>query len=201
MTVTPDKITKITAANHIKGPEQGAWTYTDYAALPDDGIRYEVVDGVLFMTPSPGKGHQDAAGEIYASLLIHVKHSGKGFVYIARFDVELDPHFIVQPDVLVILHAHQNRLTENRVIGAPDLVVEVTSPGTASYDRHEKLYAYAQAGVAEYWIVDPKAQTVELLMLQNAANGYESQGIFRGMQALPSQIVPDFSVPVEQFFR
>jgi Uma2 family endonuclease len=188
----------IITADMVQGPEQGNWTYEDYAAMPDDGKRYQIVDGVLFMSPSPNIGHQETVGEIFAYLRDHVKQAKLGKVYIAPLDVELSPKTVVQPDVLVILIAHLERISNKRVIGAPDLVVEVASPGTTGFDRRQKQDAYAHAGVPEYWIVDPTSHTVELLVLEDVT--YRSLGIFEGQQTLPSTVIPDFSVPVEQFF-
>jgi Uma2 family endonuclease len=119
-------------------------------------------------------------------------------VYIAPFDVELGPRSVVQPDVVVVLNAHLHRVTESRIIGSPDLVVEVSSPGTVGHDRDKKKHAYARAGVPEYWIVDPWSRTIEVLTLD--VNGYASQGVFTGKAVLPSSIIPHFPVHVEQFF-
>ena len=185
-------------ADHMPGPEQGQWTYKDYAALPDDGHRYEIVDGVLYMAPSPNRWHQNTAFEIASYLRTHVKLTGLGQVYIAPFDVELNPRTVVQPDVIVVLNHNLDRITESRIIGAPDLVVEVSSPGTVGYDREKKQRNYARAGVPEYWIADPWSRTIEVLSL--VADGYRSLGVFEGKAVLPSEVVPDFLVHVEQFF-
>ncbi len=185
-------------ADHIPGPGQGRWTYKDYAAIPDDGQRYEIVDGVLFMSPAPNEWHQSAAGEIFSYLRAYIKLKELGRVYIAPFDVELDHRTVVQPDVLVVLNAHLERITFSRVIGAPDLVVEISSPGTVGHDRINKQRAYAGAGVPEYWIADPATRTVEVLALEHGE--YRSLGVFEGKATLPTRIVPDFSVHVEQFF-
>ena len=198
MTTTWDHLPTVIAANNIPGPGQGHWTYRDYASLPDDGKRYEIVDGVLFMAPSPNRWHQETVGELFAYLRDYIKRPGYGLVYMAPFDVELAPNVVVQPDILVVLHAHRERITENRIIGAPDLLIEVASPGTAGYDRREKQNAYACAGVPEYWIVDPAARTVEVLALEGKT--YYSRGVFQGQAKLPSKIVPEFPVPVEKFF-
>lgn len=188
----------ITTADTVQGPGQGSWTYNDYAAMPDDGKRYQIVDGVLFMSPSPDTRHQDTVGTIFACLREHALRNKLGKVYIAPLDVELNPKTVVQPDVLLILHAHLEKIAAKRIIGAPDLVVEVSSPGTTGFDRCQKQDAYAHAGVPEYWIVNPASYTIELLILENAT--YRSLGIFQGQQTLPSTVVPGFSVPVEQFF-
>ena len=188
----------MTPANWVSGPKQGEWTYEEYAAMPEDGHRYEVVNGVLYMAPSPTWGHQSIALEIAACLRECVQKVGRGKVAIAPLDVELSSKNVVQPDVLVVLNEHLDRITNSRVIGAPDLVVEVVSPSTARHDLGEKLSAYARAGVPEYWIVTPGSKTVELLVLEKGS--YRSLGLFFGEAVLPSQIVPDISTKVGQFF-
>ena len=198
MQTTPDNMQMITTADTVEGPGQGNWTYEEYAAMPDDGKRYQIVDGVLFMSPSPNRWHQETVGAIFAYLRDHTIRKKLGKVYVAPFDVELNPKTVVQPDVLVILNAHIERILDTRIIGAPDLVVEVASPGTTGFDRRQKQDAYALAGVPEYWIVDSASHTVELLTLEH--NAYHSLGIFQEQQTLPSTVVPEFSVPVEQFF-
>ena len=185
-------------ADHIPGPEQGRWTYSDYAALPDDGQRYEIVDGVLFMAPAPNEWHQTAAGRFFRYLATAIEDAKLGRVYIAPFDVELNYRTVVQPDVLVVLNTHLERITFSRIIGAPDLVVEISSPGTVGHDRTDKQQAYATAGVPEYWIADPASRTVEVLALEQGP--YRSLGVFAGKATLPNRIVPDFPVHVEQFF-
>lgn len=86
-----------------------------------------------------------------------------------------------------------------RIIGAPDLVIEVSSPGTVDYDRHAKQDAYARAGIQEYWIADPATQTVEVLVLEGGK--YYSLGVFSGSMSLSSKVVPTIAeVQAEQFF-
>jgi Uma2 family endonuclease len=193
-----DILPVVTVAAPLIGPPQGRWTYADYAALPDDGNRYEIIAGVLYTTPAPGAGHQSVSARLVTFLVTHVEFAGLGRVFAAPVDVELAPDTVVQPDIVVILSANLDRITPSRIIGAPDLVVEILSPGTAGYDRREKQDAYARAGVGEYWIVDPGAQTVELLTLDQG--GYRSHGVFRGQARLPSSAVT-LPVPVERFFQ
>jgi Uma2 family endonuclease len=185
-------------AEGVPGPRQGMWTYEDYAALPDDGNRYEVLQGVLYMAPSPGKWHQKASVAISHYLYVAVQMAGLGEVYAAPFDVMLDAKNTVQPDVLVVLNEHLDRVTKSGVVGAPDLVVEIASPATARIDLGEKLYAYASAGVTEYWVVNPDAHTVEVLVLRQGT--YHSLGIYYGPAVLPSHVVPNLNAIVEQFF-
>ncbi len=199
MLTEPELVSVILPADPISGPRQGSWTYDDYAALPDDGHRYEVMNGVLLMAPAPGGAHQDSVLRFALHLFNHVEVVGLGKVRLAPFDVMLTADRVVQPDVLVVLNENLGKLTPSRMIGAPDLVIEIMSPGTATYDRLSKYEAYEQAEVPEYWIANPRTQSVEVLILQDGK--YHSQGIFRGSDALPSQVAPGIAnVPIEQFF-
>jgi Uma2 family endonuclease len=186
------------SADWIPGPAQGHWTYDDYAALPDDGQRYEIVNGVLVMAPSPNGAHQDAVLRLAHYLLMHVEFAHLGKVRVAPFDVVLSPKHIFQPDVLVVLNAHLDRIQEKKLVGAPDLAIEVASPGTSVMDRVTKSSIYAQTGVPEYWIVNTERRTIEVFVLEH--DEYRSSGIFRGEQILPSRIVPDLPVAIERFF-
>ncbi len=198
MPMTFDKMTAMSPANHVPGPAQGDWTYEQYAAL-DDGQRYEVVDGVLYMTPAPSIAHQKAVARFVYYLMSYAEFSGLGDVLVAPCDVELAPNVIVQPDALVVLKNHRERITKTHIVGAPDVVVEVSSPGTATYDRRSKYDLYARAGVQEYWLVDPVAQVVEVLSLEDGE--YQSLGVFEGQSTIASKIVSEISaVPVAQFF-
>jgi len=195
---TPQLPEGITPADHVPGPRQGEWTYSHYAALPDDGHRYEILDGVLYMAPSPNDSHQETAYLIATYLMMHVKFNHLGKVFGAPFDVELAEKIVFQPDVLVVLSEHKERV-KRHVIGAPDLVVEVASSKTRLNDRTNKYRAYANAGVQEYWIVDPVPQNIEVLTLEGGE--YHSIGIFSGEQIICSPLLPDFSVRIKQFFN
>ncbi|EFH85426.1 Uma2 family endonuclease [Ktedonobacter racemifer] len=186
----------MTPADWVPGPAQGQWTYEAYAAIPEDGHRYEVVNGVLYMAPSPNPKHQTIVVEILATLRSFVNEQGLGRVFVSPLDVELRYGNIVQPDVFVLLNEHL--VASSRIIGAPDLVVEIAYPSTARHDLSEKLQAYAAAGVPEYWVVTPDAHVVEVLVLDRGI--YRSLGIFIADDVLPSQVLPGLPVTVEQFF-
>ncbi len=189
-----------TRANHVLGPRQGHWTYANYATLPEDGNRYELVDGVLYMTPAPNLWHQKITFEIASYLRTYVSLTGLGEVFIPPTDVQLAPNMVFQPDVVVVLKEHFEIIQEARIIGAPDLIVEVTSPGTATYDRRQKFDAYTRAGVAEYWLVDPATKSIEMFSLEGGE--YQLIGVFANDHPLASKVIPSMQdVQVKQCFN
>ena len=185
-------------ADWVPGPKQGEWTYSHYAALPHDGQRYEIVNGVLTMAPAPSPEHQSIAVRLTYYVFPHVDLAGIGRLFTAPIDVELAPKNVFQPDAVVVLSAHLDRVADKKIIGVPDLVVEIASPSTAVFDRLIKYEKYAHAGIPEYWIIKPTTRTIEVLVLEGGE--YHSLGIFSGQATLPSRILPDLPVPVEQFF-
>jgi Uma2 family endonuclease len=130
-------------------------------ALPEDGNRYEVVDGELLVTPSPTWDHQRIVLGLGTLLDHHIRSLGLGEAMISPSDVELDAHGLVQPDIFVqgLVDGHPSRGWNT---GAPlFLVVEVLSPSTARADRTTKRRRFQSAGIPEYWIVDLDARTIE----------------------------------------
>ncbi|MCU0223670.1 MAG: Uma2 family endonuclease [Acidobacteria bacterium] len=150
-------------------------TYADYAALPDDGHRYQLLEGELVMTPSPDRWHQHVSIRLGSELLNHVQVCGLGEAFAAPLDVTLDDRNVVQPDILFVSNERSGILQGDRVIGAPDLCVEILSPGTERIDRVRKLELYARFGVTHYWIVDLDARTIEEYVL--AGDVYRARSI------------------------
>ena len=197
MTVA-ESLPMVRRADDVAGPAQGRWTYEAYAALPDDGRRYEVIDGILYLMPGPSPRHQGVSTRFTTYLAIHVEMAGLGRVFAAPLDVLLPHAQPVQPDIIVVLNHKLHLISERGIEGPPDLVVEIASPGTRTHDRGTKLAAYARGGVPEYWLAEPADQTIEVLALEDGA--YRSLGVFTGAATLPSRILPDLPVRVEQFF-
>jgi Uma2 family endonuclease len=137
-------------------------TYEDYALIPDDGRRHEIIDGEEHVSPSPRTRHQRAVLRLALALSEHVEAQGLGEVFVAPFDVLLSDHDIVQPDVLFVSDTRLHIVDEENCKGAPDLVVEVLSEGTRRYDLVRKRALYERAGVAEYWVVDPGIDEVRV---------------------------------------
>ena len=197
--MTTDVLPLVGVTTFIPAPGAGRWSVADYEQLPDDGPRYEIMQGDLRMSPAPAIGHQFSNGLIHYYLMQHVQFGNLGRVLAAPTDVELAFDTIVQPDVLVVLNDGKAQITDRRVIGPPDLIVEITSPSTASYDRREKRDAYAAAGVREYWIADPASRTIELLILD--AGAYRPIAVYTASAIIPSSVIPSWDVPTGQLFE
>ena len=144
-------------------------TYEDFVLFPDDGQRHELIDGEHYVTPSPNRTHQIIAGNIHGLLWRHLDEHGGGQVFMAPFDVVFSNFDVVEPDLLFVSDERAARImTAKNVQGAPDLVVEVGSPGTRRRDEKLKQQLYEGFGVSEYWVVDPE---LELIKVYRAIEG------------------------------
>ena len=141
--------------------ELGPLRKRDYLALPDQP-RCELIRGRIYVMASPTYRHQAAIGLLWRRLTDIADRSG-GAAAFAPLDVTLADHSVVQPDVIYISPSRLS-VIEERIEGAPDLLVEVLSPSTARLDRGEKLKLYADSGIREYWLVDHAACSIEFLV-------------------------------------
>jgi Uma2 family endonuclease len=167
-------------------------TYDDYRRLPDDGRRYEILDGEIYVTPAPGTSHQRTSRDLGFLLHDHVRRRGLGEILIAPIDVILDRSTVVQPDLLFVAASRSAMITERGVEGPPDLVVEILSPGSDDRDRGAKRQLYARFGVAHYWLVDPVARTLSELRLEGAA--YRLVATHTGSARVRSPLFPDLEI-------
>jgi len=136
------------------------WNRARWEQLPNDGNRYEVIDGVLYMTTAPSFFHQWIIRQIFLELYPQIDQTGVGLTIwspIGVFMPQCDP---VQPDLLVIPTNNLDMIHDRRIDGVPALIIEVLSPGNAEKDTDTKRKAYARAGLPEYWIVRPESRDV-----------------------------------------
>lgn len=191
------KAISTTAATLRRWPAPGQWTYQDYLELPDDGYRYEIIWGELYMTPAPGIGHQKTSGELEYLLRSFVKSNNLGTVLDAPCDVILEPGGTpVEPDILFISKEREAIIGEKNINGAPDLIIEILSPSNPEHDRQRKFKLYQESGVAEYWIVDSEARVIEVFALQDSR--YLLVGRFGSGRRATSQLLAGFSVAVDE---
>lgn len=171
-------------------------TYDDLAAFPDDGLRREIIDGELIVSPSPKTRHQRLVGRLYLALGTHIEQKGGGEVFVAPFDVVLSDVNVVEPDLLFIAGDQSQILTDANVQGAPALAIEVVSD--PRMDRVRKRDLYARFGVLEYWVVDPDADRVEVYRLQ--ARGYAKPEILEPGETLTYERLPGLKIDLAVLF-
>ncbi len=148
-------------------PQPKVWTYDDVQRLPEDGVRYEVIDGVLYTSPSPRQVHQLVSRRLLF-FFYQFELENDGYIYNAPMDLIVEGGTPLLPDLMFLLPEQFSQIQEKWNQGPPHLVVEILSPSTASRDRVKKLRKYAQSGVPFYLLVDPDGQTLEVLELQGS---------------------------------
>lgn len=157
---TVDRIGEVLPAYAVTPKKQGDYTLDDYYALPDD-VRAELIDGELIFLEAPSSIHQELITELLLDIGNYVRNNkGPCKVLPAPLDVQLDcdNRTMIQPDISVI--CQKDRIVEKGVYGAPDFCIEIVSPSSRKRDYSKKVDKYMSAGVREYWIVDPKRETV-----------------------------------------
>ncbi len=169
------------------------FTYEDYLNAPEDK-RYELLDGELFMTPAPSERHQSISALLGWKLVQFVSENSLGRVYLAPFDVVLSDVDVVQPDLLFVSNERVHIITPANIQGGPDLVVEILSPSTAERDKKFKRTLYAKHGVSEYWIVDPAAKDITVLLLGEC--GYEGVDTYGQGATLTSPTLPGLALNI-----
>lgn len=157
MSILPKKVTK--------------YSYREYECFPNDGFRHEIIDGEHYMSPAPATNHQKVSRRIQFQLYSQIELTGRGEVYNAPTDVELDTYDIVQPDILVVMNDRKHIITRKKIKGVPNLVVEILSESNPRNDQTLKMEMYQRNGVQEYWIVDPDEHWVDQFVLQGGRYG------------------------------
>ena len=174
-------------------PLQGEWTEEAYFELPETNEIIELSDGRLIMPTPPTDFHQTALGTLFFDMTAFVKANDLGKVQLAPLPVRLWSGKVREPDIIFIAKEHSDRIHE-QYYDPPDLVVEITSPSTRRFDRGEKMDEYARAGIREYWIVDPKARTIEVFILREGK--YALLGKFGAQDRTRSEVLSGFQVDV-----
>jgi Uma2 family endonuclease len=146
------------------------WTYEEYAALPDDGNRYEVLDGEVLVTPSPSPHHQRVLFRLARCLHDYVERHGLGEVFM-DVDVLFAKGQFLRPDLVFIPADRSDGVSVRGIELAPGLVVEVPSPGSSKIDRVKKPARYGDFGIPEYWVLDPAAGVVLIWRFAEGAVG------------------------------
>jgi len=179
-------------------PRQGEWTESDYFRLPETNQIVELSEGRLIITPAPKPKHQKISLNLSFLFITYVRSQKSGELAYAPIDVRLWEGNVRQPDIAFMSNEHLDRITEE-LWGVPDLVVEILSEGTAKIDREEKYLEYQNAGVLEYWIVDPYTKTIEVFTLENGV--YKVFGKWGIGEVAKSRILDGFVVSVDDLMK
>ncbi|MCC6802581.1 MAG: Uma2 family endonuclease [Anaerolineae bacterium] len=190
-------------SHSVRGPAQGNWTYADWEKLPDDGNRYEIIAGALYMTTAPSFFHQWIIQRLYRRVGVPAEDAGLAICALAPVGVLLPTGAAVQPDFLIILRQNTGIIHEGRIRGVPDLIVEVISPGSADYDEGVKLEAYARANVPEYAVIDPATRKLRLYAPEAARQAPGTFAVpreFAEGDSLSFACLPDILLNVSDLF-
>jgi Uma2 family endonuclease len=174
----------------IKVPADGAWTWDDLQAIPDDAHHhYELIEGQILMVPSPDLRHQDCVGNLFVALRAAAPRDLN--VVLSPFDFVPEPTMVLQPDVLVIRRGTDDA---KRTVKPPVLAIEVLSPSSRTTDRVTKRELYARFGVAHYWIVDPEMPSIVALQLRDSdyveVGAAEGADEFEAAEPFPVLLTP-----------
>ena len=177
-------------------------TYDDLVAMPDDGLRRELIDGELYVTPSSNRKHQSIVLNLGYLITAYLRVHRVGRVFVAPFDVLLSNMDVVEPDVLYISKDREPEvLTAKHVTGAPDLVVEVGSPGTRRTDERVKQPLYERFAVAEYWIVDPDLDAIKVFRLMDGRYHRVHELSLDAGDVLTTPLLPGLELPLVEIFE
>lgn len=188
-----------TDAPLVSGPPQGHWTVTDWENLPDDGQRYEIIDGVLYMSTAPSFFHQWIIYRLHAKVGNPAIEAGIAYGIGAPIGVFMPGMTPVQPDYLIVLAAHADIIRDRRIYGVPDLIVEVLSPGSVNYDEAVKRDAYARASLGEYAVIDPRTRQLRLYTLDDDGR-YGDPTVFHEPDTVTFACLPALPFPLAALF-
>ncbi len=179
-------------------PKKLRYKAVDIWDTPDDGLRYEVIDGELYVSPAPGERHQNASMVLSVVVGSHVREHNLGRLYAAPFGVVLDEDNGVQPDLVFVSRERLDIISERGLEGPPDLVVEILSPSTRRRDMGLKLRRYAASRVPHYWTLDPRRQTLAARRLVNGE--YELTGFYGPGQVFRPELFPGLEIPIDDLW-
>ena len=177
-------------------------TYDDLLLLPDDGLRHELVDGEHYVTASPNVRHQIISGNLYLLVRTWLDSHPIGRVLYAPFDVVFSKFDVVVPDLIYLSHARsESILTAANAQGAPELVIEIGSPGTRKRDETIKKRLYERAGVDEYWFVDPEIEVVRVYRPSGTVFGPVIELSLEAGDVLKTPLLPGLDLRLADAFK
>lgn len=182
----------------MSAPQIELFTAADYREMPEDGKRYQLIEGELIMAPAPNTFHQFVQGNTHYILKAHLQRHPIGTVLGAPCDVYLDEHNVYQPDLLYLTREHANRIRDDGLHGAPDLVIEILSPSTAGLDRRKRSH-FAAAGTVEFWQIDPALRQIQRFVF--AENRTKPVSLVDEPETFTSPLFPGLVLATAEIFR
>lgn len=176
------------------------YSYEEYAALPPDGRRWELINGDLEVNPAPVTRHQTVSRRLQYELMQQLEEKDLALIFDAPTDVILSDHDVVQPDLAIVRTSRSHVVSQRGIEGPPDIVVEILSPCTRVMDRRVKNVTYARFAVPEYWIVDPDLGHIELYRLEEDGS-YGAPQRFDRASTLTTPSFCEVSVSLARVFR
>ena len=190
------------AGNDDVRPTGVKLTYDDFVLFPDDGMRHELIDGEHYVTPSPNRKHQKVSGNLFLLIGSWLEQRPIGQLFYAPFDVVFSRFDVVEPDLLYMSNERATEvLTQANVQGAPEIVIEIGSPGTRKRDETIKRRLYERTGVAEYWIVDPDIDVVRVYRRQGDEFDRPIELRAESGDVLTTPLLPELQLPLARIFR
>lgn len=183
---------------------QSGWTYRDLVALPEDYLRHELIDGEHIVTPSPGTAHQLIVWQLARALSAYLEARPIGTALTGPYDLKLSMFTVLVPDLVYFTAERFARVVNERhATAAPDLAVEILSPGTRRRDKGRKRAVYEREGVGEYWIVDPDAKQITVLRRPEPDAGFAVAATLAhaARDILVSPLFPGLAIPLSRIFR
>lgn len=179
--------------NHDK-----VWTYDDYLQLPNDGNRYEIIEGVLYVSPVPWTPHQVLSRRLQFAFY-ELERQGFGYIYNAPTGLMLDGGTTVEPDLIYLRADQRSQIKRKYILGAPHLIVEVLSPGTVRLDRVKKLRLYSKNQIPHYWLLDPESKVLEVMKL--VGSHYRMEATLESGDSYESDDFPGLKLNLSELFE
>jgi Uma2 family endonuclease len=177
-------------------------TYDDFVQFPEDGRRHELIDGEHYVTPSPNTRHQTISGTLHGLIWTWLESHPGGRLFHAPYDIVLSEFDVVEPDLVYFSSGRAAQvLTPLHAKGVPELVIEIASKGTRKRDETVKRRLYEQAGVSEYWVVDPEVDVLRVYRRGDASFGRPIEMSREAGDVLTTPLLQGLSLPLARIFR
>jgi Uma2 family endonuclease len=177
-------------------------TYDDFLLFPDDGKRHELIDGEHYVTPSPNIRHQEISGSLHLLIGGWLREHPVGRLFYAPLDVLFSRFDVVEPDMLYVSNERAATLLAGQhVTGAPDIVIEIASPGTRKRDETIKRRLYERGGVVEYWVVDPDIDVIRIYRREGDRFARPLELSREAGDIITTPLLPGLEIPLARVFH